>query len=87
MVVFVGEASVDLGESDADAVLVTFEGVEVYRVGKVRGEEFVEFDLKTSRTWVRTLWEQPHTPRRPLPLPRPTRMTPDVTRLLGCSAK
>ncbi|WP_432558265.1 hypothetical protein [Granulicoccus sp. GXG6511] len=37
VVVFTGEAAVDVGEAGADAVLVALEGVEVDGVGEVCG--------------------------------------------------
>ena len=36
-----GKAAVHVGEARADAVLVTFQRVEVYGVDEVRGDEFV----------------------------------------------
>ena len=38
LVVFVVDAPVDVGDADADSVLVAFQGVEVDGVGEVCGE-------------------------------------------------
>ena len=46
VVVFAGEAAVDIGEAGADAVWVALKGVEVDGVGRVRGEEFVTLVLE-----------------------------------------
>lgn len=42
----IGEPSVDVGESCADAVMVAFQGVEVDSVGEVRGQELVALLLQ-----------------------------------------
>jgi hypothetical protein len=47
VVVFAGEAAVDVGEPGADAVLVTLQGFEVDGVGEVRGEQLVALVLES----------------------------------------
>ncbi|WP_278827882.1 hypothetical protein [Corynebacterium xerosis] len=44
---FAGETAIDVGESGADAVLVTLQGVEVDGVGEVRGQELVALVLES----------------------------------------
>jgi len=46
VVVFAGEAAVDVGDAGADAVLVALQGVEIDGVGEVRGEELVALVLE-----------------------------------------
>lgn len=46
VVVFAGEAAVDVGEPGADAVLVALQGLQVDGVGEVRGEELVALVLE-----------------------------------------
>lgn len=43
----VSEATVEIGQAGADAVLMPFEGLQVDGVGEVRGEEFVALILET----------------------------------------
>jgi hypothetical protein len=55
LVVFRGEAAVDVGQAGTDAVLVALEGVEVDGVGEVRGEDLVGlgFQPPPVRSWFR----------------------------------
>ncbi|MEZ7897417.1 MAG: hypothetical protein QMB98_01200 [Flaviflexus sp.] len=46
VVVLAGEPTVYVSEAGAEAVLVTLEGVEVDRVGEVRGEQLVALVLE-----------------------------------------
>ncbi|ALG83194.1 hypothetical protein ACH46_00050 [Gordonia phthalatica] len=46
VIVFGGEATVDVGDPGADAVLVALQGLQVDGVGEVRGEELVALDLE-----------------------------------------
>ncbi|MCA0346110.1 MAG: hypothetical protein LCH31_03535 [Actinobacteria bacterium] len=47
VVVFTGESTVDVGESGADAVLVTLQGFQVDGVGEVRRQELVALVLES----------------------------------------
>lgn len=47
VVVFAGESAVDVGESGADAVLVTLQGLQVDGVGEVSGQEIVALVLES----------------------------------------
>lgn len=46
LIVFAGEAAVDVSKPGPDAVLVPFEGFQVDGVGEVRGEQLVALVLE-----------------------------------------
>ncbi|WP_447949796.1 hypothetical protein [Microbacterium aurum] len=47
VIVFAGEAAVDVGQSGTDTVLVALQGVEVDGVSEVRGQELVALVLES----------------------------------------